>query len=232
MPEELSKEELEARRAAVTDLGRAMRAAAVAVVTDEGPLDGLAEAAGLADRIASVLSTAPRPLSRLPIVDDLSMAVRYFSPVTGLGSALAPPLAFGVDGDEVVVRASFDQRFEGPPGHVHGGVTALVFDEILGQAANNAGRWGMTVALHTDYRRALPLEVELEFRSHVVSIEGRKTRVEGTACLASAPGDIRVDAAATFVEPRQDKQDEYFGQLTDASGRSVPAQHGSLIAGR
>ncbi len=90
----------------------------------------------------------------------------------------------------------------------------------------------MTVALHTDYRRALPLEVELEFRSHVVSIEGRKTRVEGTACLASAPGDIRVDAAATFVEPRQDKQDEYFGQLTDASGRSVPAQHGSLIAGR
>jgi acyl-coenzyme A thioesterase PaaI-like protein len=224
--------ELEARRAAVTALGDAMRRATAAVIIDEGPIELLAEAAELADRIAGILSAHPRPLTRLPFTDDLSMGVRYFSPVTGFGSPLAVPLSFGVDGDDVLVHATFDARYEGPPGHVHGGVTAMVFDEILGQAANNTGRWGMTVALHTDYRRALPLDVELEFRSRVVEVSGRKTRVEGTAALAATPDVVHVAAYALFVEPREDTQREYFGALTDASGTRVPAKHGSLIAGR
>jgi acyl-coenzyme A thioesterase PaaI-like protein len=220
------------RRAAVAELGDALRRATEASIAEEGPIERLAEAAALADRITHLLSGHPRPLTRLPATDDLSMGVRYFSPVTGPGSPLAPPLTFGVDGDDVLVRARFDRRYEGPPGHVHGGVTAMVFDEILGQAANNTGRWGMTVALHTDYLRALPLDVELEFRSRVVEISGRKTRVEGTAAVAATPDVIHVNAYAVFVEPRAEAQQRYFGDLTDASGTSVPAKHGSLIAGR
>jgi hypothetical protein len=65
----------------------------------------------------------------------------------------------------------------------------------------------------------------------VVEISGRKTRVEGTAALAATPDVVHVNAYAVFVEPREDAQQRYFGDLTDATGASVPARHGSLIAG-
>ena len=72
--------------------------------------------------------------------------------MTGVGSALAPPLVVRRDGDGVVGEATLGLAYEGPPGFVHGGMSALLMDQLLGSAAAAAGLWGMTAHLELDYR--------------------------------------------------------------------------------
>jgi acyl-coenzyme A thioesterase PaaI-like protein len=217
---------LNRRREAVADLGSALREALVAQAANEVSIDHLVEAAGLARALTALLAENPRDLTRVASVDSLPEAIRYFSPVTGLGNPMSPPLVFGREGETVVVRTTLDRRFEGPPGFVHGGVTGLLLDEVLGQAGTLAGRWGMTAYLNITYRRALPLDTELELTSHIDWFDGRKTHVVGAIALASDPSTPHVEAEALFIEPRSDRQEKYFGQLRDLDGKPQSGRHG------
>ena len=93
---------------------------------------------------------------------------------------------------------------------------------VLGSAAGAAGLWGMTAHLELDYRGPLPLQTPLVLRARVESHEGRKAFITGTIARASAPEKVLVEARGLFVMPRPEKQAEYFGAITDASGRHAP----------
>ena len=56
-------------------------------------------------------------------------------------------------------------QYEGPPGCVHGGVIALVFDELLGAANIAAGSPGMTGTLTIRYREPTPIRTEIRLES-------------------------------------------------------------------
>ena len=61
------------------------------------------------------------------------------SPFMGLMNPLAPPMRIWHDADDgewgsVNGSVTFGEPYEGPPGHVHGGYLAAIFDEVLGQA--------------------------------------------------------------------------------------------------
>jgi acyl-coenzyme A thioesterase PaaI-like protein len=142
---------------------------------------------------------------------------------------MSPPLVFEREGDTVVVRATLDRRFEGPPGFVHGGVTGLMLDEVMGQAGTQAGRWGMTAFLNITYRRALPLDTELVFTSRIDTIDGRKTHVVGGIALAASPSVPYVEAEALFIEPRADRQASYFGDLRTMDGAPESGRHGGTV---
>jgi len=104
-----------------------------------------------------------------------------FSPQIGLSNPLAPPVRVWVDDDDVVHgEANLDAAYEGPPGCVHGGVIASLFDEILGIANITAEVGAMTGTLTIRYRSPTPLRTDLTFTARVVSVEGRKVRTEGT----------------------------------------------------
>jgi acyl-coenzyme A thioesterase PaaI-like protein len=215
------------QRDAVAGLGSAVRAVLVASAANEVPVENLIEATRLAGEIAALLAGHERPLTRVASVDSLPEAIRYFSPVTGLGNAMAPPLVFERSGETVIVHTRLDRRFEGPPGHVHGGVTGLLLDEVLGQAGTQAGRWGMTAFLNITYRRALPLDTELVLTSHIDWIDGRKTHVVGGIALASNPSVQAVEAEALFIEPREERQERYFGDLRRLDGSVESGRHGT-----
>ena len=221
-----ASEKILRQREAVANLGSALREVIVAQAAHEVSPENLAEAARLARTITSLLTGNRRDLTQIASVDSMPEGVRYFSPVTGLGNPMSPPLIFGCEGESVVVRTTLDRRFEGPPGHVHGGVTGLLLDEVLGQAGTQAGRWGMTAFLNITYRRALPLDTELELTSRIDWIDGRKTHVLGSIALASDPSVLHVEAEALFIEPRQERQEHYFGGLRDLDGVPQSGRHG------
>jgi len=102
------------------------------------------------------------------------------SPVIGLGNAIAPPLALDIEGDSVRGRVTFGGAYEGPPGHVHGGWIAAVFDELLGMTQSLSGSHGMTGTLTVRYRRPTPLHIPLDLRGLVDRVEGRKIFTLGT----------------------------------------------------
>lgn len=107
------------------------------------------------------------------------------SPFMGLMNPLAPPMAASLDPTHgefgaVVGKVTFREPHEGPPGHVHGGYLAAVFDEVLGQAQSLSGRPGMTGKLSITYRSPSPLYTELTVRGWIDRIDGRKIFTKGT----------------------------------------------------
>lgn len=89
--------------------------------------------------------------------------------------------------------------YEGPPGLVHGGVSALILDQILGEAAAVGGGPGMTGRLTLHYRRPTPLG-EVRAEGWLESTTGRKSVARGH--LIDAEGDVTVEAEGLFILPR------------------------------
>lgn len=89
--------------------------------------------------------------------------------------------------------------YEGPPGLVHGGVSALILDQMLGEAAAVGGGPGMTGRLTMHYRRPTPLG-ELSTEAWLESTTGRKTITKGH--IKDAEGNVTVEAEGLFILPR------------------------------
>ncbi|WP_100499943.1 PaaI family thioesterase [Geodermatophilus chilensis] len=208
--------------AAVTELGTALRELVDASVLTTVPADQLRAAAADARAVTARLAAAQRPATQLPVLDDPLVFRRVYNPVSGVGSALAPPVRIRpVDGG-VVGEALLGPAYEGPPGYVHGGMSSLLMDQLLGSAAIAAGLWGMTVRLEVDYRQPVPLSTPLTMQAQVTEAAGRKCVVTGTIATAAAPDRTLVEARGVFVMPREERHADYFGGITDASGRHRP----------
>jgi acyl-coenzyme A thioesterase PaaI-like protein len=208
--------------AAVTELGTAMREL---VETSVRTTVGSAELRDAATEVRAVverLAVSRRPASQLPVLDDPIAFRRVYNPVSGVGSALAPPLVIRQADGGVVAEATLGLAYEGPPSYLHGGMSGLFMDQLLGAAAIGAGLWGMTARLELDYRRPVPLQTPLVFRACVTESAGRKTVITGTIALAAEPDRALVEARGVFVAPREELREAYFGAITDASGQHRP----------
>jgi len=119
--------------------------------------------------------------------------------VIGLRNALAPPLVLHHEADgsvwaEVVLGAAY----EGPPGHVHGGICALLLDHVLGATAHKPGRPAVTGTLTLRYDLGTRLG-QLRAEARVDRVEGAKTYAVGQL---STPDGVTVRAEGVFIHPR------------------------------
>jgi acyl-coenzyme A thioesterase PaaI-like protein len=125
----------------------------------------------------------------------------YGNAVVGLRNPNAVPLK--IVQDKVNGRASAEFELnalhEGPPGQVHGGVAALVLDQVFGEAAAAGGCPGMTGTLTLRYRLNTPLG-SCSAEAWVDRREGIKTIVKGE--LRRADGTVTVTAEGIFILPR------------------------------
>ncbi|MGW1752232.1 PaaI family thioesterase [Streptomyces sp. NPDC002092] len=167
-------EELERRRAAIAALGHELR---------------------------TLVETAVTTVAPIPAVDEFPGGVRMYSPVTGHGSPLAPPMRVTREGDGVVGRCMLGIAHEGPPGYVHGGMSAMLLDELMGWACYAAESPAMTVSLEMRYHRPVPLQTPLRVHARVTGTEDRKIRVAGSISTEQDPSVALVTADAVFVSP-------------------------------
>lgn len=125
--------------------------------------------------------------------------VSWGNAVIGLRNALAPPVVTRRD-ESGRIWADFDlgAAYEGPPGHVHGGVSALILDHILGEAASPDQKPRFTGSITVRYLRATPLG-PLRAEAVRTRTDGVKTYCTGT--IADAAG-ITVEAEGVFITPR------------------------------
>ena len=120
------------------------------------------------------------------------------SPLIGLANPLSPPVTLAQDGDRVRGSATFGSAYEGPPGCVHGGFVAAVFDELLGATQSMSGTQGMTAHLGIDYRRPTPLHVPLELEGWLDRRDGRKIWARGQL-RAAGDSTVLAEAEALFI---------------------------------
>ena len=208
------------RRAAVGELGDALRELLDAAVRTEVELDGLAAATAAARALAADLRRESRELHAVAGVDDPEVGERWYNPVYGPGNPLAPPLAVTVSADGAVRgRVTLGKPYEGPPGLVHGGFVATLLDHALARAARSAGRGGLTASLTVTYRRPVPLCVPLVLEGRLESVEGRRATSHARLTAEDDPGSTLAEAAGVLVALRAERAAEVFAP----TGRAVGA---------
>jgi len=126
-----------------------------------------------------------------------------FFPEPGMcfGCSTANPaglhLRFFRDGDGVLCDATIPPTYQGALGVVHGGVQAVLLDEI-GCAAVffTTGSYVVTGELTVRYRRPCPVDEPLRVRAVVIADEGRYVTVRA---------EIRTEAAADVLTSAEGK---------------------------
>lgn len=205
--------DLTERRAAVAELGDAMRALLAAAVRSEVPADVLRSTAVAVSALVGPLNDVQRPAEQPASVDDMMSGVRMFNPVIGAGNAIAPPLRMTYDGRRVEGRGVLGPQHEGPHLYGHGGISALLLDQVLGHAAAAAGSIGVTTELTTRYRRPIPLELPLVVWGEAVEATPERATARGAIALDSDPSTSLVEAEATFRPLNPDQLRRMYASL-------------------
>lgn len=171
--------------------------------------DDLTEIAG---RLESAAAPGRRPRAQ---PDPAGDPQEFFptSPVIGFANPIAPPVVVEAHGGGLRGSAFFDYPYEGPPTCVHGGVIAMVFDELLGAANIVAGCPAMTGTLTIRYRKPTPLRTELRLEAACAGRQGRKITATGSMWH----GDVLLaEAEGIFIELVPERFLQIVGTLPDA----------------
>jgi acyl-coenzyme A thioesterase PaaI-like protein len=169
--------------------------------TSDDQLEALIHAA---ERLADQLAGAPSHRAKGGLnYDDLSWesALLERSPVSGLSNPVAPPLRVEQFDDNGVLHAHavYGAAYEGPPGHLHGGIVAGAFDEMVGVGQVASGGTGFTGTLSIKMRRPTPLHTRIDYEAGVSKVDGRKVTVWSTS---TANGETLCEAEALMIAPR------------------------------
>jgi acyl-coenzyme A thioesterase PaaI-like protein len=197
--ENISAEEVERLRAVYQPLAESVRELIDATVRTEVDAATVAAAKAEIDSATACLRQKQT---------EGSFGVRYLATgermawgnaVVGIRNPIAPPVQIQRDADgKSVCDFHLGAAYEGPPGHVHGGVAALVLDHLLGEAASDGINPRLTGTISFRYVRATRLG-DLHAEAVITRTEGVKTYAVGH--LADAEG-VTVEAEGVFIQPR------------------------------
>lgn len=217
--------ELYRRRLAVAELGAQLRALIDAAVRTEVPTETVERTAAAVRELIGPLTEQTRSLRVPPSVDDLAGGVRLLNPVVGDGNPIAPPLRVHAEPGHVVAECTLGLAYEGPHMYGHGGISALLLDQILGHAAASAGNAGVTTGLSLRYRKPVPLDVPLRIHGEVTQVDGRRTTVKGAIVTAAEPDAPLVEAEGDFLRLRPDQVKRLFAESLSADTADPGAAH-------
>ena len=178
--------------AALTDLRASIDAAKAAISPAVVP--GVRMQAGLALTDFSVSKGDP------DVVFDNPNEFFKYSPVIGELNPISPMAQLNVVDGQVYGQVTLGATHNGPPGSVHGGMIALVLDELLGCACLADGRGGFTGTLSIRYQGLVPLDTEVELHGWVDRIEGRKIFAKGEIRLGD---EVLTVAEGIFIQAKE-----------------------------
>lgn len=197
--ESMSAEEHDRLRALHEPLTQSVRRLIEASIRTGVDDDTVVEARRAIDSVSAMLEERERDHTPRMRHADTGRPVVWANPVVGIRNAMAPPLMIEQDADgRCWSEFALGAPYEGPPGWVHGGVCALVLDQILGEVASD----GLTKPLFTGtitlkYLRGTPLGA-LRAEAWVDRVDGFKTYARGE--LRDAEG-VTVEAEGVFIMP-------------------------------
>lgn len=181
-------------------LTRSLRTLIDLVIRSEAEDSDVRHAHALIDQAAALLSSRldPEPFGVRTTAEGGILT--WGNVAIGMRNAIAPPLDVirGEDG-HVSADVSLDAPYEGPPGHVHGGVCALVLDHVLGATAHRPGRPAFTGTLNLRYVAPTRLG-KIRIEAWIESETESKTVAVG--CITNPEGVVTVRAEGVFIRPK------------------------------
>lgn len=195
--EVLTASEADRVTALYAPLADAVRELIDATIRTEADDDVVADARSAIEAVTESLRRRTRPLGVSYRVDGRPLPLG--NAAVGLCNPIAPPVVVHHEGggrcwSEFVLGSAY----EGPPKLVHGGVSALVLDHMLGEAASEGlSKARFTGTITVKYLRGTPLG-PLRSDAWIDGKEGVKVYARGT--ISDAAG-VTVEADGVFIEP-------------------------------
>lgn len=181
-------------------LTRSLRTLIDVVIRSEAEDSDVRHAHALIDQAAALLSSRldPEPFGVRTTIEGGILT--WGNVAIGMRNAIAPPLDVirGEDG-RVSADVTLDAPYEGPPGHVHGGVCALVLDHVLGATAHRPGKPAFTGTLNLRYVAPTRLG-KIRIEAWIVSETESKTVAVGH--ITDPEGAVTVQAEGVFIRPK------------------------------
>lgn len=194
--EVLSAPEADRVTALYAPLADAVRDLIDATVRTEVDDDTVAQARAAIERVTESLRQRSRPVGVSYRVDGRPLPLG--NAVVGACNPIAPPLVVHHDGGRCWADFVLGAAYEGPPKLVHGGVSALVLDHMLGEAASEGlSKARFTGTISVKYLRGTPLG-PLRSEAWIDRREGVKVFARGF--ISDAEG-ITVESEGVFIEP-------------------------------
>jgi acyl-coenzyme A thioesterase PaaI-like protein len=196
----LADEEIERLAAVYAPLGRGVRELVDAAIRSEVDEEEIRAVTAEIDGLVARLRARQRPGAFGIPYGATGRSRPWGNAAIGLRNGVAPPLHVVRERDDTVwSEFTLGAAYEGPPGHVHGGIAALVLDHVMGECASATGRPGYTGTLTLRYRAGAPLG-PLRVDANVERVDGAKTIIRGVL----SAGDLAcVEAEGVFIVPRQ-----------------------------
>jgi acyl-coenzyme A thioesterase PaaI-like protein len=195
--EVLSAPEADRVTALYAPLADAVRELIDATIRTEVDDDVVGQARTAIEAVTESLRQRTRPDKVSYRVDDRPLPLG--NAVVGVCNPIAPPVIVQhAGGGRCWSEFVLGTAYEGPPGLVHGGVSALILDHLLGEAASEGlskARFTGTIAVK--YLRGTPLG-PLRCEAWIDRAEGVKVFARGT--ISDAAG-VTVEADGVFIEP-------------------------------
>lgn len=96
-----------------------------------------------------------------------------------------------------VCEFKLSQRYQGPPGHAHGGIIATILDEAMGKVNKLHKVVALTKSMQIEYLKPVPLGQKLTVTGREKEIVGRQHI--NVAEISNEKGEILARSTGTFV---------------------------------
>jgi len=101
------------------------------------------------------------------------------------------------------------KRFEGPPGHVHGGITSTLLDEAMGVCCFRNGHTCLSVSMQTFWHEPVPIGETIRIEANIDRVEASRIHAIGRIILPN--GKRAVSTSAAYLD-----RPEVFKKMRDA----------------
>lgn len=198
---ELSTAEVEASEKLYGDLTEDIRGVVDVAIRTRVGADRVAAARELVQQAMQILAEDAPPEPAGIHFNAEGRSWNWGNAVVGVRNAIAPPVVLQwADDGSVRSEVELGVAYEGPPGCVHGGVSALLLDHLMGETASaEHTRLIVTGTLTLRYERPLPLG-RVHMRAQIAKEDDRKVTV--TAHIGVEGDEPAVRANGLFIVPR------------------------------
>ena len=119
----------------------------------------------------------------------------------GCGGANARGMHLAFEQDDqrrrIVGRFRLGEEYQGGTGFLHGGIIALLLDEVMSKASHFHGEPAVTADLHVEYKRPIRVGQEIVVEGFVARRDGRQLYHEGE--IRNDAGDLLARGEGRFV---------------------------------
>lgn len=98
---------------------------------------------------------------------------------------------------ESICRFKLPRRYQGPPGHAHGGIIATILDEAMGKVNKLRSVVALTKSMNIEYLRPVPLGKPLTVKGREQTVVGREHT--NIAEIINEKGEVLARSTGIFI---------------------------------